>query len=128
MMVRLYRFLSNRQVNHMDEGFSLVEAMISMVILTIAAAGIGYVLVSSNQQLATLGYVSQSQQCEMENVTAGVGSVPPCSSAASTTEPPIEVAIITGSTNSSVPIDIDSVRSSSPALPNNQQPPAWWQP
>ncbi|MBU2719385.1 type II secretion system protein, partial [Acidithiobacillus ferridurans] len=37
----------------MEEGFSLLEAMVSLVILTIAAAGIGYVLVSSNQQLTT---------------------------------------------------------------------------
>jgi hypothetical protein len=99
--------------------------MVSLVILTIAAAGIGYVLVSSNQQIATLGYVSQSQQCGMANATAMTGSVP-CSGA-QPVQQSITVSII-AATNSSVLLPIASVSSSFPALPNNQQPPAWWQP
>jgi Tfp pilus assembly protein PilV len=125
MLVRPYQFRSNRKMTHMEEGFSLVEAMISLVILTIAAAGIGYVLVSSNQQLATLGYVSQSQQCGMASATAMAGSVS-CSGAQ-----PVQQQItvsITAASRSSVQLPIASISSSFQVLSNNQQPPSWWQP
>ena len=125
MLVRPYQFLSSRQIASMEDGFGLVEAMISLVILTIAAAGIGYALVSSNQQLATLGYVSQNQQCGMATATAMTGSVP-CSGA----KPSLQqiTVSITAASISSVQLRIASISRSFPELSNNQQPPSWWQP
>lgn len=54
-----------------ESGFGLVEVMVSMVILMIAAAAVGYVLVSSNQQIATVEYTLQNQQYGMQASLAG---------------------------------------------------------
>jgi prepilin-type N-terminal cleavage/methylation domain-containing protein len=108
-----------------ESGFSLVEAMVAMAILTISAVGVGYALVSSDQQLTTVGYVSQNQQCGMTQATAMTGSVS-CAGAQSTQQ--IITVSISAATVSSVQVPIASLSSSFSAVSNNQQPPAWWQP
>ncbi|MBU2857637.1 prepilin-type N-terminal cleavage/methylation domain-containing protein [Acidithiobacillus ferrooxidans] len=66
-----YLFPSNNTASCPESGFSLVEVMVAMAILMIAAVSIGYVLVSSNQQLATVEYALQNQQYGMQATLAG---------------------------------------------------------
>ncbi len=63
---KLYLFPSNKMASCMESGFSLVEVMVAMVIFIIAAAGVDFVLVSSNQQLTTVEYALQNQQYGMQ--------------------------------------------------------------
>jgi len=158
-----YLFPSNKMTPCMESGLGLVEAMVAMAILMIAAAGVGYVLISSNQQLATVEYALQNQQYGMQatlvgatgsTVPVGVGvhPQPQTVNVTITTTPPSQplactsltsvllnsvLCILGGScsgttapTASSVLVQVPtaSLSSSFPALPSNQQPPAWWQP
>ena len=127
MMGNPYQFPSNKNMSSIESGFGLVEAMIAMVILMIAAIGVGYVLVSSDQQLTTVGYVSQNQQCGMTQATAMTGSIS-CAGAQSTQQIVTVSINIAAASVSSVQVPIASLSSSFSAVPNNQQPPAWWQP
>jgi prepilin-type N-terminal cleavage/methylation domain-containing protein len=129
MLGKPYQYLSNKRMPSIESGFSLVEAMVAMAILTISAVGVGYALVSSDQELTTVEYVSQNQQCGMTQATAMTGSV--SCAGAQTTQKIITVSMrksASAATVSSVQVPIASLSSSFSAVPNNQQPPAWWQP
>lgn len=56
-----------------DSGFSLVEILISMLIFLIAATGIGYSLVQSDQQVITAEHILNSEQYGMTNSVTGGG-------------------------------------------------------
>lgn len=66
-----YLFPSSKRSPSQDSGFGLVEVMVSLAIFVIAAAGLGYVLVSTNQQMTNTEYVLQNQQYGMQATLAG---------------------------------------------------------
>ncbi len=125
MMGKSYQFPSNK-LSVTDGGFGLIEVMVSMAILTITAVGVGYALVSSNQQINTVEYASQNQQCGMMQSTAQTGSTV-CTGVISTFPIAVEISAATNS-SPPIPIRLKSISKSFPQLPSNQQPPAWWQP
>ena len=159
---KTYPSPSSKRTPARESGFGLVEVMVSLAILMIAAAGIGYVLVSTNQQLTTTEYALQNQQYGMQatlvgatgsttSVGVGIQPQPQTVNVTITTAPPVQPQGCTsmmsmmlnmmlcffGSCSgtaspsaSSVVVQVPtaSLSSSFAALPNNQQPPAWWQP
>lgn len=159
---KAYPFPSSKRPPSKDGGFGLVEVMVSLAILMIAATGLGYVLVSTNQQLTTTEYALQNQQYGMQATLAGatgsttsvgvgfqsqpqmvnvtIATTPPSQPQACTSMMSMMMNMMlcmfgscggttpTAPTSSVVQVPTASVSSSFPALPSNQQPPAWWQP
>jgi prepilin-type N-terminal cleavage/methylation domain-containing protein len=125
MTGKMYQYPSNK-LPVTDDGFGLVEVMVSMAILTITAVGVGYALVSSNQQINTVEYASQNQQYGMMQSTAQTGSTV-CTGVQSTC-PFITVEIIYAATSSTKSVQLKYISSPFQQLPSNQQPPVWWQP
>ncbi|MGD9640832.1 MAG: prepilin-type N-terminal cleavage/methylation domain-containing protein [Synergistaceae bacterium] len=57
-----------------EAGFSLVEILISLVIFMIAALGVSYCLIRSNQQMITAEHILNSQQYGMASSVVGANA------------------------------------------------------
>lgn len=57
-----------------ESGFSLVEVLISMLIFLFAAAGVSYVLISSNQQNVVAEHILAGQQYGMSQSVSNQGA------------------------------------------------------
>lgn len=120
-----------------QDGFAVVEAIVALVVLMVAAAGVGSVLVASNQETTQTGYTLQNQQSGMQAVNAAGGT---SSAGVGTQSHTVAVTIsapaatstcTTGATTGSsviVHVQTASVGQSFAALSSAQQPPEWWQP
>lgn len=122
MLAKLFQLrLSNG--DNMEKGSGLVEAMVSLLILMIAVAGVGGILITSNLELDQLGNTSESQQCGMSATVspAGSGLCP----ATEITQKDATV-LITAGTVSSIQVPVDAINSSTGSSPSKQSP-IWWQ-
>jgi Tfp pilus assembly protein PilV len=123
-----------KQKENDEAGLSLVEAMFSIAILSIAALGIGAILTSSFQQINTAENVLNSQVYGMSTEMAvggtystaaniSVNVVISTANAISTSIPGTYVVVITGPVAS-----ITTIAATTASVTSGTNLPSWWLP